>query len=306
VWRSFANAATRDSQGINLPGDLKVTALGTPGEAVNIATGATIIRNAQQPGESYIGRARTTTQVAIPRNNTGSVVRHLLIARIIDPDYSPWQPSGSAGAPNTDVATGPYFQPFLVSGVAANVVRASQVVSYAAVALARIDVASVASGASPVTQAMIVDCREMAQPRIAFAYDIQRGLSTEFVAVTDTTYKDWPSNSLQVYVPRWATHAQVTADLLGIKTTGDSDMVMRTSLGGSVSPDVVFDNNIPPGATESVPFSAYGEFLVTGVQDTTVTLKTQAKRTLVSNTGLIYFDTKQFIKYDVRFSERVV
>lgn len=302
VWRVAANAFSRDSQGIVLPGQYKVTALGTPGAAVTIATGGAVIRNAQSPGQSYVGRAGTTTQVAIAPNNTASTRRDLIIGRIIDPDFAPWQPSGTPGAPNVDVASGPYWEPFVVSGVASNVTRASQVVSYSAVALARIDIPA---NTTAITQAMIVDCRELAQPRVGFAYDVQTGPSVQSVLVSNTTFFDWPTNSLQLYVPRWATHAQASARFLSIKSSGLADMNVRVVLGGTNGPNAVFDNNEPSG-TESVPFAAYGEFNVTAVQDSMVTLKTQAQRTAPTNTGTIYFDTRQFIEYDVKFSERVI
>ena len=312
VWRAFANAATRDSQGVVLPGDMKVTALGSPGEAVIIAPGSAVIRNAQKAGQSYVGHAPTATQVAVPRNNTGSVVRHLLIARVIDPQFSPWQPSGTPGAPNVDVETGPYFEPFLISGVASNVTRASQVVSYSAVALARLDVASVGSGASPVTNAMIVPTRELAQPRTGFAYDIQTPASNQNLALTTGGFIDWPTNSLQVYVPRWATHAQVKIHLNGILGfVGGSDSLHRVNFAGSVGPNAVWDYNgytgQAAGDAEMIPLSMYGEFNVQAVQDSTVTVKPQASRNNVgSHLGVESIWTRHQIEFDIKFSERVV
>lgn len=303
VWRAFANAATQDSQGTNLPGDMKVTALGTPGEAVTVAAGAVVIRNVQKPGQSYVGLAYSATNVPIPRNNTGAVVRHLLVARIIDPDFSPWQPSGSPGAPNTDVATGPYFEPFLVSGVASNVTKASQVISnYSAVALARIDVASVASGASPVTTAMIVDCRALARPRTGFAYDVQ-ACTVQSLSTTLTTFFTFPSNSLQVYIPRWATHAQVSVDFTGLALTTPGIVGNgRVVLNGVAGPSVTLDANI--AGQERTTFIALGEFDVRAIQDTTVAVTTQFNRT--QYTGAVQTDTRTLLRYDIRFSERVV
>lgn len=298
VWRSFANAATRDSQGINLPGDLKVTSGGAG--VATIAPGAAIIRNAQAPGQSYVGRAGTPTNYPYPSNVGGAgVTRHLLIARIIDPDFAPWQPSGSPGAPNTSVANGPYFEPFLVSGVASGVTRASQVVSYSALALARIDMAA---GASTGT---FVDCREMAQPRVGFAFDVQKVPAVDTLTTAQTTYRDFTTSSLQVYIPRWATHAQVSIDILSLNA-GIANADFRANLAGTAGTDVPFDNAASAGQLERVPFAVYAEFDVRAVQDSVTTLKLQARRTTVANTGTLNADTRTLLKYDVKFSERVV
>jgi hypothetical protein len=300
VWRVAANAFSRDAQGIVLPGQMKVTALGTPGPAVSVAPGGVLVRNVQSPGQSYVGRAGTATQVAIAPNNSGAVRRDLIIARIIDPDFAPWQPSGSPGAPNVSVADGPYFEPFVVSGVASNVTRASQVVSYSAVALARVDVPATTTN---ITSAMIVDCRELAQPRVAFAYDVQTA-AAQTLTTTLNSAVTFPSNSLQVYVPRWATHAQVSVDFTGLVLNspgivGDG----RVDFGGTNGPWVTLDANIASGQ-ERTTFITLGEFLVTAVADTTVTLTTEFQRR--QYTGIVSADTRTLLRYDVRFSERVI
>lgn len=308
VFRVAANAFSRDSQGVNLPGHLKVTALGTPGGAVTIAAGAAIVRNAQFVGQSYVGNAPTPTQVAIAPNNSASVRRDLVIGRIIDPDFAPWQPSGSPGAPNVSVADGPYWQPYVVSGVPANTATLAQAgISYSGVPLARVDIPA---NTTNITNAMIADVRQLAQPRTGFAYDIQTPASRQDMLVSDTTFKDWPLNSLQVYVPRWATHMQVIESINQIHTNGIAgDFAPRLSVAGVTATSPVFDYNggaAQPGGEEHIPFTMAAEFVVTAVQDGIVTIKSQAQRTFTSNTGVIYVDGRTQIIFDVRFSERVV
>jgi hypothetical protein len=308
VFRVFANAATRDSEGVVLPGQFKTTALGSPGAAVSIAPGGLVVRNAQKTGESYIGRAQTATQVSISPNNGGSTRRDLVLARIIDPDYSPWQPSGTPGAPNTSVPNGPYFEPYVLSGVGAVTNAAQAGITYSAVALARVDMPA---GAQTVQSGYITDLRQLAQPRIGFAYDVQTVASSQQLLVTDTTVKDWPLNSLQVYVPRWATHAQVGITLLTVGTDGNaSDFSPRVYVGGATVVSAAWDYN--GGGTdhyagvEKLPFQMYGEFNVVAAQDSIITVKPQAQRTFTSNTGLVVMDTTGLVVFDVRFSERVV
>jgi hypothetical protein len=308
TFRVGWNAATRDSQGVILPGQMKVTALGTPGAAVSVAAGGVVIRNAQSSGQSYIGRGSTATQVSIAPNNGGSVRRDLVMARIIDPDFSPWQPSGSPGAPNTSVANGPYFQLYVESGVASGTIRASQVVSYAAVELARIDMPA---GAQTVLGSYIVDLRELAQPRNGFAYDVQAPpTASDFITTAETSWTDWPVVSLQVKVPRWATHAQVAIRYAGIAVDGAGDVDTRVNMAGVGGPATHFDYNgnagTGAGFVEILPWMAYGEFVVTAVQDSTVTVKPQGMRVFPANAGNIWVDGRQLIEFDVKFSERVV
>lgn len=298
VWRVFANAATHDAQGIVLPGDMKVTSGGAG--VATIAPGGVVIRNAQKAGQSYVGYAPTPTNHAYPDNTGGgSTARHLLIARVIDPQFSPWQPSGTPGEPNVSVPDGPYFEPFLVPGVAAGTTRASQVVSYSAQALARIDVPA---GGSTGT---FVDCRELFAPRVGFAFDVQQAGGTDDLQSTQTTFRDFTTNSLQVYVPRWATHAQVSVDFLSIKASNATGR-LRLVLGGTNGPEAIFDN--AAAQVESVPFSVYGEFNVQAVQDSSVTLKVQARRTGGDSGALKMYASANstFLKFDVKFSERVV
>jgi hypothetical protein len=298
LLRVACNAWTRDAEGIVLPGDMKVTALGTPGTAVQIAGGAVIVRNTQAAGQSYIGRAGSVTQISPASTGVGVTRSDLIIVRVKDPDFSPWSPPG-------DLANGPYFEPFIQAGVGAGVTTAAGAgITYAAVALARI---TIPPSTTVFTNGMITDLRVLAQPRIGFAYDVQAGASpADYILISETSYVDWPLNSLQVPVPRWATHAQVTASM-SVSAEGPCNANVRCNLGGATGPVYAFDyNGALLNGAELLPFSTYGEFNVTGVQGTTVTLKTQAQRVNVGATGNVGIGPQQQVVYDVRFSERII
>lgn len=316
VFRILASAATHDSQGVILPGQMKVVALGTPGAAVTIQPGAVVVRNHAGYGESYVGRAPSATQVPIAANNTGSVRRDLIIARVIDPDFSPWQPSGSPGAPNTSIPNGPYFEPHVISGVPSGTVRASQVVNYSAVELARVDVPA---NTSAVTNAHIVDLRSLVSPRTANVYDLVAPSGDLVLATNETNWTDWPIASIQVPVPRWATHAQaiIRGAMMGFGAgsgngNGSADAHMRALLNG-VAPTTFTPVDHNAHAQQAVtdgliiPWSVYGEFVVTAMQDQVVTLKPQARRVLETlTTGRLETNPAFTVEFDVRFSERVV
>lgn len=301
LLRVAANAWSRDSEGIVLPGDLKVTQLAVPGAGVLIADGAVVMRNRQAAGQSYIGRAASPTQVN-PAATGGSVRHDMIIARVIDPDFSPWVPYTDPD----DIAHGPYFEPYIVSGVSAVAkTLADAGISYSGYPLCRLDIPI---NTSTFTNAMITDLRALAQPRIGFAYDLQAVHGNDPILITDTAWRDWPTqNSLQVTVPRWATHAMVSATI-GFGTNEDAcDANVRVKMGNATGPSSIIDHNATgAGWDERFQITAYAEFDVTGVQEDTVTVKTQAQRTFTMNTGTLYTDVWGQVAYDIRFSERAV
>jgi hypothetical protein len=307
VMREFAFMALQGARGVALTGHGKVTALGSPSGNVNVAAGGITTPNVQSTrGEQYVGQIASDTVLPIPPTS-GSGRSDLIIATFIDPDYAPWQPSGSPGAPNTSTLFGPYFIPERIP-CTSTTTKASQVVSYSAVELARIDIPA---STTNITNAMITDLRKLARPRVAFAQGVQQGPgSQENVLVTDTTYKTFPSNTLAVTVPDWATNCLTEVKLENILADGSGDLLMRLNFGGLFSTDVAFDYNAPAGTpsnwTEGVPMSVFGDVDVRSLQGQTVVLGTQAKRTFTGNTGALYVRSTERVKFDLRFYEKAI
>jgi hypothetical protein len=308
VMREFANMATRGAAGIQLPGDGKVTALGTPAGSVNIAPGGLVIPNVQAAsagrGESYVGRIASQTNIAVPPTS-GAGRSDMIIATIRDPDFSPWSPYT---LPN-DILFGPYFYPERISGVSPTATLASQVVSYSAYALARIDIPP---STTNITNAMITDLRGLAQPRIGFAKAVHLGPGTQDnLALTDTSWRNWPTDSLSVAVPSWATHCMASIRLLQIQASGASDFQSSILMGGLRGTGVNFDYNgalqtAVPGAVEGIPFEIFADMDVRTIAGTTVTVSPQAMRTFTANTGTLWYNNRQQIVYDLCFVERAV
>ena len=237
--RVFANIASGDSQGIALPGDLKVTALTVPGGAVQIAPGGVVIRNRQAPGQSYVGRAGTVTQVPIAPTGSSGPRSDLLIARVRDPDYAPWQPYTDP----EEIAHGPYFEPFVISGVPSNTKFAEDIVTYSAEALARIDIPA---NTATITNAMITPLRRLANPRQWTDKDTQAAVGQTLVPA-DKTYRQFPANSMSTTVPRWATHALVVWTFATLAVTGSAGLQSRVHIGNLVGTQVSpFDYIRPP------------------------------------------------------------
>lgn len=304
VMREFANISTRDSEGIHLPGGGKVTALGSPSGNVNIAAGGILLRSFQAPGQSYVGRITSDTVLPIPATS-GSSRSDLIIATIRDPDFSPW----TAYTDPNQIKFGPYFYPERIVGTGSTV-RASQVVSYTAYALARLDIPS---GTTNITNSMIVDLRFLAQPRIGFAQALQYGPGTDdFLLLTDTSYRTWPTNTLSVTVPTWATHCLAEITLNSAMTTGNAYADTRINFGGLFGTSVPYDHNQPPSGVagddrSGVPHTIFADLDVRSLQGQTVVVKPEAKRAFTGiATNTLWVDSRQQVKFDLRFVERAV
>jgi hypothetical protein len=232
-------------------------------------------------------------------------------ARIIDPEFSPWQPYTDP----TAVLNGPYFEPFVISGVGANVTTPAEagVNNYTIVPLARVDQPS---GAASITSAMIVDLRRLARPRFAFEDDTQNGFNgDEDLLTSETNWHFWPLNTYSVYVPPWANRASASIHLNNVLVDRlPGDFNARVNFGGltvsgfSTGTNLsTFDYNgsdwSPVGFVSTRPHTVYGEFDVTSLRGQTVTVRPEVMRTWTANTGRIWFRPTEQINFDVRFRE---
>jgi hypothetical protein len=308
VQRVVNNISTQNTSGVNLPGHFRVRATSPASSSVIVARGGMTLASVTESGHSYIANAPTETTVSGGLTAAGY---HLIMARIIDPQYSPWQPSGTPGQTNTSVASGPYFQLLPVTGVASSVRRASDVVSYTAEAVALIQNPS---GASTITDAMILDLgvRRLARPRFWTESDVQQQTQTNYVTTAETAWHDWPLNSLQVDIPVWATDA-VCSIRYGFKVDGACDVDARVALGNLTpgSPTIIDYNaapGTPVGSVEVLQHETFAKFDVTGIQGQSVTLRPQARRNptyATVNTGNIWSEATQQVALDIRFKEQL-
>ena len=159
LLRVLAYAATAGAEGIVQTTDCKVHQLATPGPQIEIDAGALLIRNrsANVRNQTYVANGRTPTRLDV-RQTGGSMRRDLVVVRIKDPQYNAsWAP------PVGEAADWQYVDPFIIEGVGADVTSAAQLnLGYPAVALARLDIPA---GTTVITNAMIKDLRQVAQPR---------------------------------------------------------------------------------------------------------------------------------------------
>lgn len=298
VARLLAFAGTSGQEGVVGPTDFKVTALSTPGSSVNLASGAAVILNRSAGGQqqSYVMRAPTTTGLGV--TPTGSSARSdLVVLRVEDPEFSPWQ------VPNDPVAA-QYVFPRIIQGVPGNTVSAADLnLGYSAIAVARLDIPS---STSAITSAMIKDVRRLAQP--GTRREVLAGTGSILNQdLTTSTYVTFPSYGPTVHVPRWATHCVVQANVASVAVIGldrtDFRGTWRVRLGGLAGVDQDYDFDTSGGnyrTTETV----VGDFDCTGIQGRDQQLLLQGLRS--AGTGNLRSVRGTRLVFDCQFVERAI
>jgi hypothetical protein len=256
VARLGARAAVKQSGIIN-PGDMKVLQLSTPGDGVRISSGGAVLENRYEAdvNQAYVVEATSEEILGADDNfsgiiGNGSAQSHLICVTIGDPNYSvaghPWLTTTM----QDDLAADPnlaldfqYVRAWVIKNVPAGTVRVEDLPAppaYPCYALARIDVPA---GSGSVTSGMIVDLREVVNPRTKIVQN-NVGVSTPdtLSVAADYVYETWPDNSeFSAYVPKWATKVYVQAYINGFTQGSDSSVdaamrvAMRTSGGAFVA-----------------------------------------------------------------------
>ncbi|MET9528126.1 hypothetical protein [Streptomyces coeruleorubidus] len=267
VARLLAYAAFAGAEGIIGNSDLQVKALATPASRVQILTGACAILNRASGGkyQAYAARLPSADEVNIAA--TGSTARSdLIIARIENP-YS----YGETWPQPTDPANGPYVFTRVVSNVPKTTTRVKQVrPGDSAITLARIDIPA---NTSSITQGMIKDLREMANPRRRRVFRALRGTWDTPDEVGNTKYPSWeefPNGARwDIEVPEWATSAtiQATWAQLDQRNAKDSYGRLRVAFGSVTTPETRFHcdytgnaqrHTLVGGGTVAIPSSMRG------------------------------------------------
>lgn len=219
VARLLAYAATNGAEGVVGVNDLKVRQLTQPGPQVRVALGAGLAlnRSASSGQQTYVVRAPSETVVDVASTGVGAGRSDLVIARVEDPYLA-----GSPYPDPPDVTVGPYVAARIVSGVPASTLRVQDVPGHAgdtAVTLARLDIPG---STTNITDAMIVDLREMAVPREHYelrAYAIVTD-DTETLTSEEPTYEVWPNAAAngwqKLHIPSWATRLRITMTWAGV------------------------------------------------------------------------------------------
>ena len=196
-------ASTGGATGVIGVGDLKVTALPTPGTSVNVAPGGAIMATryaGASANETYAVVNDATVSVAIPATGSGGGRTDYIILKIDD-----WHFDGSQQAP-ADPKTALYCSLQRVSSITG--------LGYPFVVLAKI---TIPASTGTITNAMITDMRKVAQPRTKRYVKGVPLVANQKETLNSTTREYFPNpGKVTVDVPTWATNVKIRADWLMI------------------------------------------------------------------------------------------
>ena len=233
VARMLAWAATNGASGIITPNDLKVVAQSVPSDSVVIRPGGFVVESkfAGASQQSYVERAPTSTTLEVPATGSSGGATRYVVARITDPDY----PGGGTIPPVPN--DGSYAAPYLVSSLSS---------SRTEIPLAKI---VQPANTAAITNAMITDLREVANPRTKpelrtyalLAEDTEK-LST--VGADSNTGETWPRQADTVQtpidIPTWATRARIVQSWAGVTSPATvAQGRLWVQIGGDGNPNNV-------------------------------------------------------------------
>lgn len=196
IGRLVAWCATGGSTGVVLPGDMQVRALSTPAGSVNVNPGAAVAPTgypSQAYAQSYIMTLPQAYSVTIPPTGSSGGRTDYIIVQVDDTNYS------GNSAPNAPL-TASYWQPLRVSSLSG--------LNYPFVPLAQI---TIPASTSAITQSMITDLRQVANPQQQRMVDF--GTCPSGTTIT-SAWAPWPSQAVDsVAIPTWATKAFCRVDV---------------------------------------------------------------------------------------------
>ena len=291
---TYAGGSGRE--GILRPADLAVVPLATPGAGVRVSIGACVVinRSAGADAEAYVARNDAFDTVTLAATTT--VARSdLILARIEDPYQSgnPWAVP-AAGAKQTTL----YVRSVVISGVTGSPRTLAQAaLDFSAIPLARVDIPA---NTTAVQAAHIVDLRQMVAP-ITEPLTLVALRPTASDPVT-TTMASWPDVvSRSLWIPPWATHANVSCTILDALSTGTVIGTLGVVVGTEVAPTTGFD--IEAARRCNIATSAR-VYIPPALRGTMQTVRTQAQET--SGAGDMTVDTRSQVLFNVSWLEAPV
>ena len=290
VARMLAYAATNGATGVISPGDLKVTALPTPGAAVRIMPGgaAMLSRYPGASNQSYTPRNPTATDVDVTATGSGGGATKYLIVRVDDPEFGGQVPA--------DRKNGPYVRPVWVNSITN--------LEYPFLKLSKL---VQPANTATITNAMLTDIREVANPRTQ--RELYLGPAT-VQNLTSSTFVKWPSYEVNVPVPDWANWVKIIAHVNGAQQmTGKTYGEVRLNFGATLqSGNTAYDINSAASVNDGARLSTIGVVLSAALP-ANYRGNPQALRVMANkgggavDPGYLRADGATHIEYDVWFQE---
>lgn len=296
VGRTLAYLASGGGEGVAAATDCKVSATGTPSAAVTVAPGVVAILNkyAGQTKQTYVGRVVSNTSVSI--TPTGGAARSdMVVLRIDDPNFG--------GTVPANASSGPYLKLAVITDVGAGAKTVPSGLGYPAVPLARIDLPA---STATVTSGMIVDLRELAQPKSSRRIFMPSVIGdSNYIDTTSTAGKTWANADFNIAIPDWATKMRVVATVSGVRIGNGPIGKFWVRFDGSNGDQSAFDAADNAGFSRTTMVDAH-EFPISSAQRGTS--KSIGMRAFLTSgndkgSGRPLADLGTVVLYDIEFVE---
>lgn len=305
VARGFIHALAGNTEGVVSPADMKVSALAVPGPAVQISPGGVILLNRSPGGErqSYMDAEIDSVQLNIAPTGSGGGRSDLVVRRVEDPDYPPWQIPA-------DPVNGPYAKYAVIPGVPNTTKTAMELnLGYPAVELARIDIPV---STATIQAAHIVSLRKLARPHRERRVVMKQPVAQDLVSAAQVF---WPTAPIgYVDVPIWATDFQIIAHIAGVsRVTGNAQGYIWCWIGGNpgqgggpadgYATPIGYDVTGGTDSTRDTLLVSSNGKLWAGSGGLTMPLQLSGRRD--SGTGALRLGTYTTIIFDIEFTEKI-
>lgn len=299
--------AVGGAEGVVGVNDLKVEPLATPGGAVRVASGGALVKNRSTGGanQTYAVDNNGYDQVTIASTGAGVTRSDLVVARIKDPQYSPW-PAPPVGTEETYQ----YVESFVISNVPGGTKSASTLnggagLGYSAVALARIDLPA---NTAAVTSGMIVDLRNVARPRSIEYIEHLTATADDVLNPAAGVWESYPAGVFfDVAVPEWAVVAKVTAFAEGVRLAKAGNGKMRVGFFDGGATAVTNINDAASSYPQRRSYNIGGEISVpVSYRGTTRRIRMEGTINMAGDSGFLTTDASSSGQIRVRFEEKAI
>ncbi|MBD3550896.1 hypothetical protein [Streptomyces sp. SP18CM02] len=289
-FRMMVRDLVSGAEGITQGTDLKVTQLSTPGASVQVGDGSGVVRGRVSAFQGTYSVCNIGSDTVGISSTGGSPRSDMLILRVEDPEYE--------GSLNPAIDQINYFQ--IISNVSSSATTIPD--GRTGIPLARIDIPA---STSTITNAMIKDLRQIANPRKESQLLTQSpsGQSTVIGASTAFSYFS-TAPGWTIAIPDWATTARIKIDVVPLRFSVNNYFgSVRATFGSSLTlQETTLDDNQGTGVRRVGTIVADTLTIPSAYRGTSQLLRVQGAGSS-GNAGRIQVDSGTALAADVEFTE---
>ncbi|MFJ3699487.1 hypothetical protein ACIPW9_36085 [Streptomyces sp. NPDC090052] len=289
-FRMLVRDLARGAEGITEGDDLKVTQRSTPGSGVTVSDGSAIVKGRVNTFQGHYAEANIGSADVDIAATGASPRTDMVILRIEDPEYE-----GSLDPAVDQVA---YFQ--VISNVSSSATTIPD--GRTGIPLARV---TVPASTSTITNAMITDLRQIANPRTARSLFTQSPGSISTALGASTTFNYFSTAAgWTITIPDWATTVRMKIDICPLRFSVDNFFgSVRATFGASLTlQETLVDDNQGTGIRRVGTVVADTLILPAAYRGTSQLLRVQGAGA-TGNAGRIQVDSGTAMAVDIEFAE---